>query len=146
MNDYYSSKALCSWFDVEDMVKVLAAKIQKSNKSYDIVLGITNGGIVPAALIAQELGIDHIQFIPVRNKILHKYEMPRLYKEKKYLVIDEIYDTGDTFRKVSHALKMLDCDFAFLVSRYYKSSSIFVGKILNHSKYVIFPWERKKSH
>jgi hypoxanthine phosphoribosyltransferase len=94
VNDYYSSKVLCSWLDVEDMVKVLAAKIQKSNKSYDIVLGITNGGIVPAALIARELGIDHLQFIPIRNKILHKYEMPRLYKEKKYLVIDEIYDTG----------------------------------------------------
>jgi hypoxanthine phosphoribosyltransferase len=130
---------------VEDMVKVLAAKIQMSKKSYDIVLGITNGGVVPAALISRELGIDHLQFITVRNKILQNYEMLRLYKEKKYLVIDDIYDTGDTFRKVSHALEMFDCDFAFLVSRYSESSSIFVSKILNHSKYVIFPWERKKS-
>jgi len=125
------------------MVKVLAAKIQKSNKRYDIVLGITNGGVVPAMLMARELESDHIQFIPVRNNRLHKHEMPRLYKYKKYLIIDEIYDTGRTFFKVCRELRLVDCDFAFLVSRYAESSGLWVGKTLNHIKYVIFPWERK---
>ena len=137
------SKVYCSWREIECLIKVLATKIQKSNKSYDIILGITNGGIVPATLIARELEIDYIQFIPVRNKILHKHGMPRLYKNKKYLVIDEIYDTGYTFCKVSQALKKVDCDFAFLVSRYAEGSNKLVAKILNHRKYVIFPWERK---
>ena len=146
VEDYNRSKKVnCSWLEIEHLIKVLAIKIQKSNKDYDIVLGITNGGIVPATLIARELDIKHIQFIPIRNKILRKHEMPRLYKGKKYLVIDEIYDTGYTFRKVVHALKTIDCDFAFLVSRYAETSTILVGKILNHSNYVIFPWERKLS-
>lgn len=145
VEDYNRSKTVyCSWIEIEYMIKALATKIQKSNKEYDIVLGITNGGIVPATLMARELDIKHIQFIPVRNKILHKHEMPRLYRDKKYLVVDEIYDTGYTFRKVFHALNTIDCDFAFLVSRY-AETSILAGKILNHSKYVIFPWERKIS-
>ena len=134
----------CSWQKVELMVKVLAAKIRKSNKRYDIVLGITNGGIVPAMLMARELDIQHIQFIPVRNKELQKHEMPPLSKNKKYLAIDEIYDTGYTFCKVSRALNKVECDFAFLVSRYTETSSrILVAKILNHNKYVTFPWERE---
>lgn len=139
MNSVY-----CSWQEVELMIKVLAAKIRKSNKRYDIVLGITNGGIVPAVLMARELDIEHIQFIPVRNKELKKNEMPSLSKNKKYLVIDEIYDTGNTFCKVSCELKKVGCDFAFLVSRYTeRSSRIFVAKILNHNKYVRFPWEKE---
>ena len=145
VNHYNRSKVYCSWREIEYLIKVLATKVQKSNKGYDIILAITNGGIVPSALMARELEIDHIQFIPVRNRILHKHEMPRLYKNKKYLVIDEIYDTGYTFFKVSRALKLVDCDFAFLVSRYTESSTILVAKVLNHGKYVIFPWEKSKA-
>lgn len=140
----HSKKVYCSWQKVESLVKVLVTKIQKSNKKYDIVLGITNGGVVPAVLVAREMNIDHIQFIPVRNKHIQKKEMPYFYKNKKYLVIDEIYDTGYTFSKISDALRKVDCDFAFLVSRYPKSCGVLVGKVLNHDKYVVFPWERKR--
>jgi uncharacterized protein len=43
--------------------------------------------------------------------------MPLLHKDKKYLVIDEIYDTGDTFSKVYDVVKVVDNDFAFLMSK-----------------------------
>jgi len=68
--------------------------------------------------MARELDINHIQFIPVRNKKLYTEEMPLLSNDKKYLIIDEIYDTGETFSKVCNALKIFECDFAFLMSRY----------------------------
>ena len=119
INEVNSPKEYCSWEEVEYLIRVLADKIiKKSNKKYDIILGITNGGIIPARLMARELNIDYIQFIPVRNKELQREEMPLLHKDKKYLVIDEIYDTGDTFSKVYDAVKVVDNDFAFLISRY----------------------------
>ena len=61
-----------------------------------------------------------------------------------YLIIDEIYDTGNTFSKVYDAVKIFNCDFAFLISRYKEINRdriIFVGKILNHNKWIVFPWE-----
>ena len=67
--------------------------------------------------MARGLNIDFIQFIPVRNKELQREEMPLLHKDKKYLVIDEIYDTGDTFSKVYDVVKVVDNDFAFLMSK-----------------------------
>ncbi|MDQ3836098.1 MAG: hypothetical protein M3270_04095, partial [Thermoproteota archaeon] len=98
--------------------------------------------IIPARLMARELGINCIQLIPVRDKKLHSEEMPILYKDKKYLVIDEIYDTGDTFYKVHDAVRMFDCDFAFLMSRYDNNNrETYIGKVLNHSKWIVFPWE-----
>ena len=131
-----------NWREVESLVKLVADKIGRSNKIYDIILGITNGGVIPARLMARELNIDHIQLIPIRRKKLYEEEMPALFKEKKYLVIDEIYDTGNIYSKVHNALKIFDCDFAFLMSRYpVNFKGAYIGKILNHNKWVVFPWE-----
>ncbi len=148
INQKNSPKEHCSWEEIESLTKIVAGKVRKSNKRYDAILGITNGGIVPARLMARELGIDYIQLIPVRNKKLNKEEMPLLLQDKKYLIIDEIYDTGDIFSKVYDAIRMFDCDFAFLMSRYERSSisnssskRTYIGKVLNHNKWIVFPWE-----
>jgi uncharacterized protein len=148
VNEISSSKEYCSWEEVELLTKTVAQKIQTSNKKYDIILGITNGGIIPARLMARELDIDHIQFIPIRNKKLFKKEMPPLFKGKKYLIIDEILDAGETFSMVCNIIRMLDCDFAFLMSRYRYDGKLhlFIGKILNHNKWIVFPWEMKSNY
>jgi hypoxanthine phosphoribosyltransferase len=56
-------------------------KIKTSGKKYDIILGVTNGRIIPARLLARDLDINHIQFIPIRNKKLYKKEMSSLFKD-----------------------------------------------------------------
>jgi adenine/guanine phosphoribosyltransferase-like PRPP-binding protein len=70
-----------------------------SNERYDAILGITYSGIIPAHLVARELNVNYIQFIPIRNKKIHKEELPLLFKGKKYLIIDEIYATCALFQK-----------------------------------------------
>jgi uncharacterized protein len=139
-----SPKEYCTWQEVEVLVQKLAHRIQRSGKKYDVILAITNGGIIPARLIARELDINHIQFVPIRNKKLHVEEMLPLLKGRKYLVIDDIYDTGDTFSKVFDVVKEFDCDFAFLMTRYKDGNFILAAKILNHEKWIVFPWERKR--
>jgi uncharacterized protein len=137
-----SPKEYCTWMDIETLVEKLAKIIEGSGKKYDLILAITNGGIIPARLVARELGINHIQFVPMRNKKLHREEMLPLVKGKKYLIVDDIYDTGDTFAKVFIAVNGLDCDFAFLMARYKDSNVSLVAKVLNHEKWIVFPWEK----
>ncbi|MFL6383161.1 MAG: phosphoribosyltransferase [Nitrososphaeraceae archaeon] len=138
-----SPKVYCNWDEVESLTRTIADKIRRSkNKEYDAILAVTRGGIIPARLMARELGINYIQLIPVRDKKLYIEEMPVLRKDKKYLVIDEIYDTGNTFYKVHDAVKIFDCDFAFLMSRYdHNNRGTYIGKVLNHNKWIVFPWE-----
>jgi len=131
----------CSWEEVERLVKKIADNIKRKRITYHAILGIANGGIIPARLMARELKVENIQLLPVRNKSIDLKEMPILLKEKKYLIVDEIYDRGDTFVKVSDAVKKLQCDFSFLMTRHTLDHKIFVGKTLNHFKWVIFPWE-----
>ena len=141
-----SPKDYCSWNEVETLTKVVADKIRDSNKRYDTILGITNGGIIPARLIGRELDIDEIKFIPIRNKKLQKEDMPLMSRDKKYLIVDEIYDTGYTYSEVHYAVRTFDCDFAFLMRRFIDDKSdgeAFIAKVLNHNKWIVFPWERK---
>ena len=144
INEETSPKEYCSWIDIEELIKEITRIIQKSYKKYDLILAITNGGLIPAKLIARELDINHIHFIPIRNKKLYIEEMPSLDRNKKYLIVDDIYDTGDTFTKVFVAVKDFDCDFAFLMSRYKDRNATLVAKILNHEKWIVFPWEKKR--
>ena len=148
INKETSAREYCSWEEVDILTKTIAQKIRNSNKKYDAILGITNGGIIPARGLAKELEINDIQFIPFRNKMLYTKVMPILSKEKKYLIVDEIYDTGETLSKVDNILKKFDYDFAFLMSRYRYNGKPFayVGKLLNHNKWIVFPWEVKNNH
>ena len=139
-----SPKEYCTWQEIELLVEGLAHTIQISGKKFDVILAITNGGIIPARLIARELDINYIQFIPIRNKQLHIEEMLPLLKGTKYLVIDDIYDTGNTYNKVYSVIREFDCDFAFLMTRYKDSNASLVAKVLNHEKWIVFPWEKKR--
>jgi hypoxanthine phosphoribosyltransferase len=58
---------LCSWQEIEQLVKKVAAQVRKSGARYDCILAITKGGIVPARLLSHELNIDAVQLVPVRD-------------------------------------------------------------------------------
>lgn len=128
----------CSWFEISYLAKELATRA--AGKKYDCVLGIGNGGIIPARLVAEELGLDEIHLVPVRGKQVVLAEMPNLDEKKRYLVVDDIYDTGGTYEKVSEALMGYKCDYAFCMSRYEQDAGI-SGRVLNHNRWIVFPWE-----
>jgi uncharacterized protein len=139
-----SPKEHCTWHEVELLIEKISYMIQGTGKNYDIILAITNGGIIPAKLVARELEINHILFIPIRNKQLHMEEMPQLNKSIKYLIVDDIYDTGNTFTKVYDVVREFDFDFAFLMTRYKDKNAKLAAKVLDHQKWIVFPWERKR--
>lgn len=129
----------CSWFEIHYLVKEVAR--QAAPKKYDCILAIANGGIIPARLLAEELGIDEVKLVPLRKKKIIAPEMPALDKKKRYLVIDDIYDTGDTYKKVRKAVNGFRCDYAFCMTRHPTDAGI-CGRILDHDRWIVFPWER----
>ncbi len=136
-------KDYLNWNDIENLVKKTSLKIKEYSKEYDLIIGIKNGGIIPAKLISRELNINDIDFISVkRNQI---FTSSNFHRNKKYLMIDDIYDTGKTFLTVNKFFNSFEYDYACLVSRYRitdnNSKIIIIGEILNHNKWIVFPWE-----
>jgi uncharacterized protein len=134
---------LCSWFEIQYLVKEIARKV--GEKKYDCILGISNGGIIPAKLLAEELQIDAIRLIPVRKKNVVTSELPLLDKRKRYLVVDDIYDTGATYGRIAVLMAGYRCDYAFCMSRYEQNVGVY-GRILNHNRWIVFPWEASPSN
>ena len=133
-----------NWQEIEILVKKIIKKIKLKNQKYNVILGIKNGGIIPAKLIAEELDIKDIKFVPVKNKQIIVSELPLLKKNEKYLIVDEIFDTGYTYKIVYDLVKDFDHDFVALLSRHKpQNKNIITGEILNHNNWIIFPWEKR---
>jgi uncharacterized protein len=130
-----------SWKEIDTLINDLACKLKRAGFKFAEVVGIGNGGIVPARLIARDLNLDDIGFIAVKaGNIIKNYNF-QLEQKRKYLLIDDILDTGNTYRHISEYLVGYDCTFAFCVARNYWPQ-VYTGKVLSHKKWVVFPWEK----
>jgi len=130
-----------NWEEVDTLIHNLACKLKGTGFKFAEVVGIGNGGIVPAKLIARDLDIDDIHFIRVKAGKIISNDNFQLEQKRKYLIIDDILDTGNTYRNISKYLQGYDCTFAFCVARNYYPN-VYTGKVLSHKKWVVFPWEK----
>lgn len=76
-------------------------------ETFDMVIAIANGGIIPAAMINQRLGCEfHLLKINLRDAMQNKlYDKPKLlqeidfdYKGKRILLVDDRVKTGTTLQ------------------------------------------------
>ena len=133
--------AVLSWKEIDKLIHDLACRLKTTGIKFAEVVGIGNGGIVPARLIARDLNLDEISFLPVKaGNILKNYNL-HLEKKRKYLLVDDILDSGNTYRQISEYLVGYDCTFAFCVARNYWPE-VYTAKVLSHEKWVVFPWEK----
>jgi hypoxanthine phosphoribosyltransferase len=146
--NYTAKEIILSWSDVSIYITKISIELQtkiisSSLEDYEII-AIGNGGIIPATMLSYKLNIKPINIFPLIDKRIISHKVPTLDPKKKYLLVDEIYDTGKTIDLVESCLMEMNCLKIFLLKRY-KIDSIrdneVCGKILNDSRWVIFPWE-----
>lgn len=131
----WQGKSLMSWSDVESCVKILSDMIEKTGFEFDKIATVSRGGLVPARLIADHFNIKKIL---VDKKVI----------SEKTLFVDDIYDSGDTFKKIIPLVKEpKNFVYATLMAR----KGVSYPKQLVHAKkthgkeYVVFPWDRLES-
>lgn len=127
----------------------IEAKINLSQEmeNYEII-AITNGGIIPATIISYKTGIKNINLFPVVNKRIIKNRIPKFSLNKKYLLIDEIYDTGKTLNMVKEYFTFIDHLDVFVIERYRHESieNHIYGHLLNDPRWIVFPWENHNAN
>ncbi len=121
-----------SWKRIESITKLLAEKLKTTKKEFNSISTITRGGLVPARLMADILDIHEI--LVDKNKIL-----------SDSLFVDDIYDSGDTFKKVlSKVENPSDLVYATLFARKdkrYPKQLIYAMK-KKGNEYIVYPWDR----
>ncbi|MDE1827278.1 MAG: phosphoribosyltransferase [Thaumarchaeota archaeon] len=120
-----------TWSDIEVDVKILAEEIKRTGFRFDKIATISRGGLIPARLLA-----DHLD---IKNVFVDKNKIPA-----KTLFIDDIYDSGKTFRKIMSRVKFPDnFVYATLMARRktrYPKQLIYAKKTKG-AEYIVFPWE-----
>lgn len=126
------SEQFVTWDDIEDLINSLSKKILKLDRSFSSITTVSRGGLVPARLMADHLGIKKI-FVD-KKKI-----------SSSSLFVDDIYDSGNTFKKIiSNVDNPSELVFATLLARSaetYPKQLVYAKKTINYD-YVVFPWDK----
>lgn len=127
-----------------------------ADRTFDAILGIARGGLVPAALVAQELGMRRVLSASVESyqgdepgETLHFLEFPpdQAIVGRRILVIDDIWDSGRTAEFVRRRIVEAGGVPTIAVLHYKPSQSAYPDRqpdvwLSETDDWIVYPWER----
>lgn len=136
-----------SWNDFHGSVKELATKLRGLERKFNKIIAITRGGLVPAAILGQELDIRDIDTVCLASYSDADHQQTSIdiikdltSEDDGILVIDDLVDTGTTFKYISGILP-----HAYRACIYAKPSG--VGMVdtyvqdVPQDTWIFLPWE-----
>ena len=157
-----SNKAFpVSWDQFHRDCKALAWRLagpgSKGESRWRAVVAITRGGLVPAAIIARELGVRTIETVCIAS--YHEYKDQGQLQVIKgiddtlaaedggegVLVIDDLTDTGATARKVREMLPNAHIATVYAKPQGRDLADTFVTEV-SQDTWIYFPWDMEMSY
>ena len=161
MNNNSSKAFPVSWDQFHRDCKALAWRLSgigEAEGGWEAIISITRGGLVPAAIIARELGVRNIETVCIASYheykdqgelVLVKTISQKLIDEtdagKRVLVIDDLTDTGATARKVREILP--NAHFATVYAKPSGKPTVetYVTEV-SQDTWIYFPWDLDLSY
>ncbi|RYB04982.1 xanthine phosphoribosyltransferase [Lichenibacterium ramalinae] len=151
MSDHASKAFPVSWDQFHRDCRALAWRLSAAGP-FDALVAITRGGLVPAAIVARELGIRTIETVCIAS--YHDYETQgglqvlkgvsdavlNLGDGAKVLVIDDLVDTGKTAKEVRDMLP--NAHFATIYAKPLGRPLVdtYVTEV-SQDTWIYFPWD-----
>jgi hypoxanthine phosphoribosyltransferase len=147
-------RLIVTWSDVDQMCTELSGRLE--HEPFDAILGIARGGLVPAALLAQELDTRDVLCAAVasyegdqRGDRLRFLEFPpsEAFVDRRVLVVDDIWDSGRTVQLTCRRVEEAGGVPIVVVLHYKPNKSHFPSRkpdfwVRETDDWVVFPWER----
>ncbi|MCG8636644.1 MAG: xanthine phosphoribosyltransferase [Desulfobacterales bacterium] len=143
--DRYKRSYPISWDQLHRDAKALSWRLHDRDRKWKGIVAVTRGGLVPAAIIARELGIHLIDTICITSYDWQKQGESTILKPMEgdgvdLLIIDDLVDTGSTAKVVREMLPR-----AYFATVYAKPA----GKPLvdahvtevSQDTWILFPWD-----
>ena len=124
-------KEFVSWELIDDCVTDIAFYLKDTGKDFKGVFGVPRGGSLLAVMLSHKMNIPYIdRFDDVNESII---------------IIDDIVDTGKTFKKYkSHPKSEKGC---YVTIHEHKQSVVKpdYSVIYKQDKWIVYPWETTNS-
>ena len=123
-------KTFVSWDELENLVDELCDKIPEG--VYEGIYAIPRGGLIIGVMMSHKLGLPLID------------RLERCYG-KKFLIVDDIADTGGTLEKMKAEVYK---NTHTATIHYHKQSSVEPSYWVEEKgdKWIVYPWERDDSN
>jgi xanthine phosphoribosyltransferase len=143
--DRYRRNYPISWEQLHRDSKALSWRLHDMNQVWKGIVAVTRGGLVPAAVIARELGIHHIDTVCITSYNWQNQGDTKILKVvegsgKNLLIIDDLVDTGTTAKIVRKMLPE-----AYFATVYAKPAGkplvdAYVTEV-SQDTWILFPWD-----
>jgi hypoxanthine phosphoribosyltransferase len=120
-----------TWDHVTKLVDTLEAQIRHAKQHYELIAGITRGGLIPAIMLSHRLKLP---MMAITSRTL-------IPISKRCLVIDEIYDTGATIAQLKYINPGIHVGVLFHNESLPNLDYFAVKDPLQ--KWIVFPWEKQ---
>ena len=133
------------WNKIDDLVQEI--KNRSSNFKPTHIVGIARGGLIPAVMLSHQLNLP-METLGVSfrdNKATHHTKFKPI-DDARYLIVDDINDSGTTFKVVSDIFRNRRLVFATaaLINKEKSDFSVdFYGEMFYYNDWINFPWENK---
>ena len=143
--DKYNRSYSISWEQLHRDSKALSWRLHDREKPWKGIVAVTRGGMVPAAIIARELGIYNIDTVCITSYDWKTQGKAKILKSiegsgEGLLIIDDLVDTGATAKMVRNMLPD-----AYFATVYAKPAGkpivdIYVTEV-SQDTWILFPWD-----
>lgn len=138
-----------SWQQIENEVNKIANSILSKKDTFDVVIGLSRGGLIPGVMLSHKLNLPFVSLVwQTRDGSKKDKKLLKQYNKETTLVIDDLIDSGKTFHEVLEVAPKVK--YAALFNKlssnseyeYYTKHLDYCGSVLyNDNRWLIFPWE-----
>ena len=143
--DRYKRSYPISWEQLHRDSKALSWRLHDRKEPWRGIVAVTRGGLVPAAIIARELGIYYIDTVCISTYDWKEQGEPKILKNiddsgEGFLIIDDLVDTGSTAMIVRKMLP--DAYFATVYAKPAGKPLVdaYVTEV-SQDTWILFPWD-----
>ena len=144
---------IVSWEDLDRLVADLADRLV--GETFDVLLSITRGGMVPAGMLAYRLRLRDILVAAVEyydetgqpgpTPTFFQFPADPLLRGKRVLIVDEVWDTGTTIAAVLERVRQAGGEPTTAVLHYKPSHSVVAVRPDVHAvetdRWVVYPFK-----
>ena len=147
MPNSYSKDLPITWEEFHKQSRLLGLEL-KDKAQWKGILAVTRGGMIPACLVAQEIGVKHIETISIESyshqdqtsePIIH-YKPDLADGGKDWLIIDDLSDTGNTFNIIKDMFPQAHRACVYVKPNGADQADTYMQEITQET-WIYFPWE-----
>jgi hypoxanthine phosphoribosyltransferase len=142
-----------TWTDVD---KLIGELLPQMRGTFDSMLMITRGGLVPGGILAEALDIRHVltaavRFPEMEEKMLAwptflQFPEDELLRGRRVLIVDDVWGSARTINTVRGRVEAAGAYPAVAVLHYKPAESLFKTKKPDYfaavtDAFIVYPWE-----